>query len=110
MIRLGAILVGLALAVALVVGCRARTSSQPPAQPVATPPLPTAQHPGYFIVDRDTLMYHRQDCPQLPPPGRRALVDPKMIEYTASVSKPCPICRPDQKQPAGKEQNKRVGE
>lgn len=80
-------------------GCRRAAPVEPAGQLEQRAPLPTDEHPTYLIVDREKLTYHRQDCPELPPAERRALVDPTMIEYAAGESRPCPVCRPDQQPP-----------
>jgi hypothetical protein len=60
----------------------------------------TAQSRNVFIVDREPMpgsnkhMYHRPDCPQLPPPERRAEVEPAIIRELANLHQPCPVCKP----------------
>jgi hypothetical protein len=70
-------------------GCRRGAKAPPPTPPRA--PGPARQ----FIADRKTHVYHRPDCPSLPPAERQVRLDRQMLEWTRSVHTPCEVCRPE---------------
>jgi hypothetical protein len=96
--------VGMALGCLIVplAGCR-RGATAPP----APPPQPAQQvGPAHqFIVDRETRVYHRPNCPSLPPAERRVRIDRRMLELTRSLHTPCEVCKPDGPPASSQEQS-----
>lgn len=88
-------MVGVVLAVGCllvaIAGCR-RGATAPP----STPRPPRAPGPPQqFIADRKTHVFHRPDCPCLPPAERQVRLDRQMLEWTRSVHTPCEVCQPE---------------